>query len=60
MAWHSCESLRSQVGEDHLQEDYADAVHVELVRVVESPQDGGQEGCYWQRRRPGGLHTLTD
>ena len=37
---------RSQVWEDHLKEEHAHTVHVELVRVIEAPQNGGQEGCH--------------
>lgn len=51
--------LRPQVGEDHLEEEHPDAVHVELVWVVEAPQDGGQESCHGERGRSGGLHTVN-
>ena len=53
------DNLRSQVWEDHLEEEHAHAVHVKLVWVVEAPQDGGEEGSHWQRRRSWSLHTLT-
>ena len=49
----------AQVGEDHLKEEDAHAVHVELVWVVEAPQDGGQKGCHGQGGRPGGLHAAN-
>ena len=32
--------LRAQVGKGHLQEEYTHTVHVKLVWVVQSPQDG--------------------
>ena len=47
---------RSQVWEDHLKEQHAHAVHVKLVRVVEAPQDGREEGCHRQGGRSWGLH----
>ncbi len=59
LCWLSI-SLPAQVGEDHLQEEDAHAVHVKLVWVVETPQDGGQEGCHRQRGRPGGLHAANN
>ena len=47
----------AQAREHHLEEDYAHAVHVELVGVVEAPQDGRQERCHRQGWRSGCLHT---
>ena len=56
--WQSFD-LRPQIGENHLEEEHAHAVHVKLVWVVQAPQDGGKKGCNWQRRRPWSLHELT-
>ena len=50
---------RPQVGEDHLKEEDAHAVHVKLVWVVQAPQDGGQEGSHRQWRRSRSLYTHT-
>ena len=50
-------ALPAQVGKDHLKEEDAHTVHVKLVWVVETPQDGRQEGRHWQGGRPGGLHA---
>lgn len=50
---------RPQVGEDHLEEEHAHAVHVKLVWVIQAPQDGGQEGSHGQWRRSRSLHTYT-
>lgn len=57
---HTCSGVtdsRAQVGEDHLQEQDPNAVHVKLVWVVEAPKDRGQEGSHRQRGSPGSLQS---